>query len=82
MTKSEKKEKEDLVTENEKQKSELKNKEQSEESLENKLTDIWLERKKYYLDCADHIINTDYLNSDEVVDKIKYILEIECSEKS
>ena len=30
MTKSEKKEKEDLVTENEKQKPELKNKEQSE----------------------------------------------------
>tara|TARA_Y100001970_G_C14005640_1_gene735692 strand:- start:167 stop:715 length:549 start_codon:yes stop_codon:yes gene_type:complete len=52
------------------------------QSLENKLTDIWLERKKYYLDCANHIINTDYLNSDEVVDKIKYILEIEYSEKS
>ena len=40
MTKSEKKEKEDLVTENEKQKSELKNKEQSEESLENKLKSV------------------------------------------
>ncbi len=40
MTKSEKKEKEDLVTENEKQKPELKNKEQSEESLENKLKSV------------------------------------------
>ena len=40
MTKSEKKEKENLVTENEKQKPELKNKEQSEESLENKLKSV------------------------------------------
>ena len=40
MTKSEKKEKEDLVTENEKHKPELKNKGQSEESLENKLKSV------------------------------------------
>ena len=40
MTKSEKKEKEDLVTENEKHKPGLKNKGQSEESLENKLKSV------------------------------------------
>ena len=46
------------------------------DKLEEKLQSIWEERCEYYNNCADHIITTDDLNPDQVLNKILMILEL------
>jgi shikimate kinase len=45
-------------------------------NLEDRLQNIWNERKQYYKYCAQHIITTDHLKPPQVLSKILNILEI------
>jgi shikimate kinase len=46
------------------------------DNLEERLQQIWDERHQLYLDCANHIIQTDELKPPQVLDEILKILEL------
>jgi shikimate kinase len=46
------------------------------DNLEERLQQIWDERHQFYVDCANHIIQTDELKPPQVLDEILKILEL------
>ena len=46
------------------------------DNLESRLKEIWEERKSFYKGSAHHTINTDNLNSEQVLDEILNLLEV------
>ena len=46
------------------------------DNLESRLKEIWEERKSFYKGSAHHTINTDNLNSEQVLDEILNLLEL------
>ena len=44
--------------------------------IEDRLQNIWQERREFYRNCAHHIIKTDELKPPEVLDEILKILEV------
>ena len=45
------------------------------DNLEKQLSDIWLERQKYYYESSQHIIQTDNLKPSDVIDEILKLLK-------
>ena len=45
------------------------------DNLEKQLSDIWLERQKYYYESSQHIIKTDNLKPSDVIDEILKLLK-------
>ena len=48
---------------------------QGSDNLEKQLSDIWLERQKYYYESSKHIIKTDNLKPSDVIDEILKLLK-------
>jgi len=46
------------------------------DNLEQRLQKIWNDRHQFYVDCADHVINTDNLEPPQVLAEILIILEV------
>ena len=46
------------------------------DNIEDRLQNIWQERREFYRNCAHHVIKTDELKPPEVLDEILKILEV------